>query len=72
MSRNEISVMEIYVYMHIYIYYTVYVIYDNQFIDMLFYHFMTVLCFIFVKTLEYTYIHQQIGITFLPKLDSWV
>lgn len=61
--------MEIYVYMHIY--YTVYVIYDNQFVD-IFYHFMSVLCFIFVKTLEYTHIHQQLGIAFLPKLDSWV
>lgn len=61
--------MEIYVYMHIY--YTVYILCDNKFVDMLFYHFMTVLCLIFVKALDYTHIHQQIGITFLLKLDSW-
>lgn len=50
MSRNKISVMEIYVYM--YIYYTVYIICDNKFVDMLFYHFMTVFSLFLLKPLN--------------------
>lgn len=60
MSKSKISVMESCMY------YTIYYIYNSQLIYWLFYLYMVVLRF--SKTIEYTHIHQQIRVTFLPNL----